>query len=107
MVSATFLESQRNRPLNHFRNGLLAEFSLFVVGKVDKSKIKVKLEREAPKGEKYRISWPKTLEIDGTALALKASDNTDPVPFFDYVTEFVKVVKAHEKLKAAQKAPIT
>jgi hypothetical protein len=85
----------------------IAEFSIFVIGKVDKDQIKVKLERAAPKGEKYRISWPKTLEIDGSALALKASDNTDPIPFFDYVTEFVKVIKSHEEFKAAQEAAIT
>lgn len=85
----------------------LAEFSIFVIGRVNKDQIKVKLEREAPKGEKYRISWPKTFEIDGSTLAIKASDNTDPVPFFDYVTEFVNVVKAHENFKAAQEAAIT
>ena len=63
----------------------------------------MKLEKEAPKGEQYRISWPKTFEIDGSALAIKASDNTDTYPFFDYVSAFIKVIEAHEKVKADRK----
>lgn len=77
----------------------LAEFAIFIVGYTEADKIKVKLEKELPKGEQYLISWPKTFEIDGSALAIKASDYTDAYPFFDYVSAFIKVIEAHEKFK--------
>lgn len=82
----------------------LAEFAIFAIGYTEIDKIKVKLEKEAPKGEKYRISWPKTYEIDGSTLALKASDNTEAYPFFDYMSAFIKVIEAHEEFKADKRS---
>jgi len=70
----------------------LADFSIFVIGPVEKEAIKVKRLRSAPKGEAYRVSWPKAFEIDGSALALRASVEADAPPFFDYVSEFVKLL---------------
>lgn len=77
----------------------LANFAIFAVGYRDKDDIKVKLIEEKEKGERWRIGWDKTFEIDGTCLALKASDNTDPLPFFDYVSEFIKAIKDHNNQK--------
>ena len=87
-------------------HGQIAEFALFAVGYRDKDAVKVKLERKAPKGEKFRVSWDKTFEIDGSCLAQHASQTiSDSYPFFDYVSAFVKAIKNHENFKAKGKNP--
>ena len=58
----------------------IAEFAIFAVGYQDKDAIKVKLEGKYPKGEKFRVSWDKAFEIDGSCLATHASQSiTDPL----------------------------
>ena len=77
----------------------LAGFAVFAVGYRDKNDIKVKLIEEKQKGERWRIGWGKTFEIDGSCLAMKASDNTGALPFFDYVSSFIKAIKSHNDQK--------
>lgn len=84
-------------------HGQMAEFAVFAVGYQNKDAIKVKLEEAYPKGEKFRVTWDKTFEIDGSCLAQHASQRiSDPYPFFDYVSAFTKAIKDHEKVKAAK-----
>jgi hypothetical protein len=81
----------------------MAGFALFAVGRVDPETVRVKLLKETPKGEQYLFSWPKTYEIDDSVLCMVAADHRPPLSFFDYVSEFIKVVEAHELHKATRR----
>lgn len=82
----------------------IAGFSLFAVGKAKPEDIRVKVIKEAEKGEQYQVSWPKWFEIDATSISAIATQNNDKsIPLFDYVSDFIKAVEDHQAMNISKK----
>lgn len=82
----------------------IASFAWYAIGKGHDDKVRVKCEEEAKQGELYRLSWPKSLELESPGLAIMASHSQEQgFPFFDYVDEFLSVIEKHEESKTQQK----
>ena len=69
----------------------IADFSVFAIGKGKDETVTVKLIKEGPQGEEYKLSWSKDYELDAIALSTVAAQNKN-IPFFDYITSFLKLV---------------
>jgi len=82
----------------------IAPFAWYAIGKEHDDKVKVKCEEEAKQGEIYRLSWPKSLELESSGLAIIAAHSQgQEFPFFDYVDEFLKVIEKHEGSNTQQR----
>lgn len=78
----------------------IAHFAWYAIGRGHDDKVKVKCEKEYEEGETYRLSWPKSLELDSAGLAMVAAHSQgQEFPYFDYVDEFLKVIEKHETTK--------
>lgn len=74
----------------------IAHFAWYAIGREHDNKVKVKCEEEAKQGEIYRLSWPKSLELESSGLGLIAAHSQgQEFPFFDYVDAFLDVVEKH------------
>lgn len=75
----------------------VAHFAWYAIGREHDDKVKVKCEEEHKNGEIYRLSWPKSLELDSSGLVMVAAHSQgQEFPFFDYVDEFLNVIEKHE-----------
>ena len=72
----------------------VAWFATFAVGQgADPNQVKVKLIEKASHGEIYEISWPKSFEVTFVAVGIVASHLQTPYPLFDYLSDFVDLIK--------------
>lgn len=69
----------------------IADFCVFAIGRGKDETVKVKLIKEGPDGEEYKLSWSKDYELDAISLTTVAAQPRD-IPFFDYITSFLKLV---------------
>lgn len=82
----------------------LKEFAMWAVGReVNWDKVRIYRRKRAPKGERYEVVWPKDWEVCFLLLANTATmmmRQDLPVPMFDYITEFRKVLKPKSKRRS-------
>jgi hypothetical protein len=72
----------------------IADFAWWGIGKKHGDKVKVKCDEVMPNGERYILSWPKSLEIDSVAIGMVAGSGRGDFPLFDYLTDFIKLIEA-------------
>lgn len=73
--------------------GEIADYCWYGIGKDHDDMVKVKCVEESLTGERYKLSWPKHLELDSSGLAAIAQHGGGNVQFFDYISAFLKVLE--------------
>ncbi|WP_143751801.1 hypothetical protein [Maribacter sp. 4U21] len=76
----------------------IADFGWYGIGRNHDDKINVKCIKKDTKGEVYRLSWPKSIELDSSGIAFVAAQaNGETIDFFDYMKEFIKIIELNSE----------
>ncbi len=75
----------------------ISDFSWYGIGRGHDDQVKVECVEENKTGERYKLRWPKHLELDSSGVAAVAQQGVPNVAFFNYINAFLKLLEESSK----------